>query len=141
MSRKMLLAVAAIIALLAGCTPDSAPEDQPSLQSTSWTLTALGDVGNVSPALENSEVTIEFDAGEVSGSAGCNQYFGSYSAGRDGTFSVDNMAWTEMACLEPGVMEQEQEYLSTLLEAESYAATDTSLTITGGGRQLEFVTQ
>jgi len=93
------------------------------------------------PALETADVTIEFDADEVSGCAGCNLYSGSYSARKDGTFSVDNVAWTEMACLEPGVMKQEQQFLNTLLQAKSYDVSDDTLTIGGGGGSLVFAPQ
>ena len=93
------------------------------------------------PALETADVTIEFDADEVSGCAGCNLYSGSYSARKDGTFSVDNVAWTEMACLEPGVMKQEQQFLNTLLQAKSYDVSDDTLTIGGDGGSLVFAPQ
>lgn len=123
--------------LLAGCAP-GAQEAQPPLQSTTWTLAAMGPDDNVSPVLATTEVTIEFDAGEVAGSAGCNLYFGAYSDEADGTFSVSEVAWTERACLEPGVMEQEQRYLEALLAADSYEVTNGTLRITGNGYVLLF---
>ncbi|MFW6103067.1 MAG: META domain-containing protein, partial [Chloroflexota bacterium] len=55
---------------------------------------ALDAEGDLSSALPEPEATVEFDAREVSGSASCNQYFGSYSAQPDGSFSVADMAWT-----------------------------------------------
>jgi heat shock protein HslJ len=123
--------------VLAGCSPDGEAA-QPPLQSTTWTLAAIGPEDDPSPALAGSEVTIEFDAGEVSGSAGCNLYFGGYSDEPDGTFSVANVAWTERACMEPGIMEQEQLFLSTLVAAGSYQVAGGTLTIAGNGNVLVF---
>ncbi len=101
-------------------------------------LGALGTEGDLTPALTEPAATIEFDAGEVSGSASCNQYFGSYSADPDGTFTVAEMAWTEMACSQPGVMEQERLFLDILLSAHTYDVTGASLTITGAEGELLF---
>jgi len=134
-SLRIVLLLVALASLSQACAPQEA---QPPLQSTSWTLVSLGPEEEPSPALDTAEVTIEFDAGEVSGSAGCNLYFGSYADEPDGAFSVDNLAWTERACLEPGVMEQEQMYLDTLLAAESYSVVDGTLRIAGEGHVLLF---
>lgn len=128
----------AVVALASACSPGPSDEGQPSLQSTSWTLAALGTEGDLTPAREEPEATIEFDAGEVSGSAGCNQYFGSYSADKNGTFSVAEVAWTEKACPQPGVMEQEQEFLDILLAAQTYDVTGATLTVAGSEGQLLF---
>jgi len=44
--------------------------------------------------------------------------------------SIFEMAFTEMACVSPeGVMEQEQEFLTILANAQSFQADDTTLTI------------
>ncbi|GAI10618.1 unnamed protein product, partial [marine sediment metagenome] len=79
--------------------------------------------------------------GEVSGSAGCNTYFAGYEV-RGSKLSIFEMAFTEMACVSPeGVMEQEQEFLTILANAQSFQADDTTLTIyCSGGQQLYFTT-
>ncbi|MFW6056088.1 MAG: META domain-containing protein [Chloroflexota bacterium] len=133
---SMLLMAA--ITMAGACGPGAPDESQPPLQSTSWKLGALGTEGDLSPALAEPEATIEFDAGEVSGTASCNQYFGSYSAEADGSFSVAEVEWTEMACTQPGVMEQEKLFLDILLSAHTYDVTSASLTITGTEGQLLF---
>jgi len=66
--------------------------------------------------LADTLTTATFDStkGQVTGSAGCNTYFGSYDANKS-KLTIGVIAATEMYCLEPeGVMDQEQEYLKIL---------------------------
>ena len=79
--------------------------------------------------------------GEVSGSAGCNTYWAGYEV-KGSKLSIFEMVFTEMACISPeGVMEQEQVFLSLLAKAQSFEADDTTLTIfCSGGQQLYFTT-
>ena len=112
-----------------------------ALEQNEWSLNSYGEQNNPEQVLDGAEITAKFDKskGEVNGSGGCNTYFASYEI--DGNkLSISNLAWTERACLSPaGIMEQEQEFLSLLADAESYQIDDTSLTITClGGRQLYF---
>jgi len=113
-----------------------------ALERNEWSLNSYGEQNNPEQVLDGAEITAKFDKskGEVSGSGGCNTYFASYKI--DGNnLSISNLAWTERACLSPeGVMEQEQEFLSLLGNAESFQADDTSLTITcSDGRNLYFI--
>jgi heat shock protein HslJ len=114
------------------------------LYDTKWFLRSYGEQGNLEAIIDGSEITATFNGaeGEVSGSAGCNTYFASYEVKGSNELVVSEMAWTEMACLSPeGVMEQEQEFLSLLDNAQSFQADDTTLTIvTSDGQQLYFTT-
>ena len=75
-----------------------------TLDGTSWTLTTL----NGQPALKDTTVTLNFMAGKVVGSDGCNNYNGSYTA--DGTnIKFNQLASTMMACPEP-IMKQATTY-------------------------------
>jgi len=112
------------------------PEIEPALKGTSWVLEAYGEPGNLTPALAGTDVTLEFLAIELNGNAGCNSYFGSYTSKTDGSLEVNDLANTEMACMEPGVMNQETEYLTTLRQAENYVVVGATLRIIGGGRLL-----
>ena len=112
-----------------------------TLEQNKWSLNSYGDQNNPEQVLDGTEITATFDKakGEVSGSGGCNTYFATYEI--DGNnLSISNLAWTERACLSPvGVMEQEQEFLSLLANAESFQVNDTTLTITcSDGRNLYF---
>jgi heat shock protein HslJ len=93
--------------------------------------------------IEGTEITAVFnsDKDDVSGSAGCNTYFARHDV-RGSELAISELAYTEMACISPeGVMEQEQEFLSLLVNAESFEVDDTTLTIiTSGGQQLYFTT-
>ena len=133
----VLLSVLTVVGLAACCAPSSILED------TKWFLRSYGEQNNLQAIIEGTEITATFDSsnGEVSGSAGCNTYFAGYEV-RDGTLSISEMAWTEMACMSPeGVMEQEQEFLAILAGAQSFQADDTTLTILcSGGQQLYFTT-
>ena len=112
-----------------------------ALEENKWSLKSYGEQSNPEQVLEGTEVTVTFDSreGQVSGSGGCNTYFASYEV-KGNNLSISDLAWTEMACISPvGVMEQEQEFLSLLGDAESFQVDDTSLTITcSNGSQIYF---
>ena len=95
------------------------------LSGTSWIITSYNNGREaVVGVLEGTEMTATFgDDGEVSGTAGCNNYFASFEADAvAGTFSIGETGSTDMACLEPeGVMEQEQEFLAALATAATYS--------------------
>jgi heat shock protein HslJ len=85
------------------------------LVGTNWVMTSYneGERGLVS-ALEGVDVTIMFDeAGQAAGSAGCNSYGASYTAGM-GMMRIGGAASTLMACADEGVMTQEQGYVGAL---------------------------
>jgi heat shock protein HslJ len=82
-----------------------------------WTVSGYndGESAVVSP-LSGTTLTATFtEDGKVSGSAGCNQYNGSYTLDGD-AIAVGPLATTMMACPEP-VMAQEQAYLAALESA------------------------
>jgi heat shock protein HslJ len=67
-----------------------------------------------------SQVTAIFASdGRVSGSGGCNSFSAGYEI--DGNkIKIDEIAQTEMACLDQKVMEQEQAYFAALAKATVY---------------------
>ena len=132
-----MLPVFTVICLAACSAPNYILDD------TKWFLRSYGEQNNLQVIIEGTEITATFNSakGEVSGSAGCNTYFARYEV--IGTkLSISEMAFTEMACVSPeGVMEQEQEFLAILAGAQSFQADDTTLTIfCSGGQQLYFTT-
>ncbi|GAI59340.1 unnamed protein product [marine sediment metagenome] len=114
-----------------------------SLEDTKWFLGSYGEQNNMIAVIEGTEITATFNSGqdEVSGSAGCNTYFTGYEV-RGSELVIFELAYTEMACISPeGIMEQEQEYLSLLANVQSFEADDTALIIIcSGGQQLHFTT-
>jgi len=95
-------------ASVAPAAPTPSPGAAPTLEDQSWLLAAYR-VGNA--LVETTEgprpARFRFEAGRVSGNAGCNQIGGAYTlAGTSLTFKA-NMAATMMACPEP-LMRQDQ---------------------------------
>ena len=97
-------------------TPAASPLDG-SLWSLDSHTTQEGEIVQV---LSGSDITAAFAAVEMDGSAGCNNYFGSYTVD-DESFYVGTLANTEMYCMQPeGVMDQESGYLAALRGADTY---------------------
>lgn len=118
--------LAAISVLVAACGSDSVADEgpRPSLAGTEWVLTSL----NGLPPIAGTRVTLRFEPdGQVGGGAGCNSYGGSYALTAD-TLAFSDMAWTDMACLDPaGVMDQEIAYMQALQAVTWYQMSDRAL--------------
>jgi heat shock protein HslJ len=136
-SKTVIIIVMAIAGLLAGC--GSSPEDSSSLQDTRWVLVSQGGEA----PLQDTAPSAKFSADQISGSAGCNTYFGTYESS-DSDLSIGDVAHTEMWCMEPeGVMDQEQAFLTALTSVASYrlAAERLELLDGTGGTVLIFELQ
>jgi heat shock protein HslJ len=114
MSRDKLtlstLIAATLALLLSGCAGGN------PLAGTEWELrTFRGE-----PLILGTEFTLSFEQGEVRGAAGCNSYFGEYQVAGE-SIEIQQVAQTEMACLEPeGLMEQETRLLNALREVSEF---------------------
>ena len=108
-----------------------------ALAGSKWMLLSYGTPGSPQAVMNGTKITLEFDAeGGVSGSAGCNTYFGSYEV-KGETLSVGGIGITEMYCMSPeGVMEQETAYAELLPSAGRFEIQDGQLRITGAGGQI-----
>ena len=137
----MKVKILAIILLLSSVIGLVACGSRASIEDTIWKLESYGEMGKLQTVIQDTEITAEFvsSEGTVKGSAGCNSYFGSYVV-EDSQLSIPGpIGATEMYCAEPeGVMDQEQEYLSTLQLAESYEIYDNELRINCGSQVLIF---
>lgn len=131
-SRYQIAGVLFLISLIsAGCV-SLVRQPGPDLKDTSWTL--LSYAGE--PLLPGTEMTAVFEDHQVRGSASCNQYSGSYRL-RGNQLTVENLAWTEMACLDPeGIMEQEQQIMKLFGSAEQAQREDDRLIITTRAEEL-----
>ncbi len=110
------------------------------LEDITWVLESYGEAESLQTVLAGTEITALFDSGEgqISGSAGANNYFGGYQISKN-KLSIQEIAHTEMYRLDPeGVMEQEDDYLKTLQGAESYEISVGKLQITSGNQVLIF---
>lgn len=106
------------------------------LNGTSWSLESYGGKS----LLGDRAMTAIFESGEVSGSTSCNHYFGAYKINGN-QFSVEGLGWTEMACMDPeGIMQQEQEIMALLGDSASYLIDGDKLIIrTSEGYELVFL--
>jgi heat shock protein HslJ len=91
------------------------------LAGTAWSLATLPGHKLVA----NSRVTLQFDAGRVSGTDGCNRYSGAYVV-NGSALLVSPLASTQMAC-PPELMSQGTAFTSALTQARSYRLTDGKL--------------
>ncbi len=100
----------------------------PATPVGSWQVTGLLRGDAFTSLLAGTKLTARFgDDGELSGSAGCNRYTGSYTSGK-GAIEIPPPAATRKACAEPaGVMEQEAAYLTVLPSAVTYRVDGRSL--------------
>ena len=89
------------------------------LNGTRWRLVDLNQ--DQEPVLPDTEITLRFEDGQISGFAGCNDYSGTVSTGEYGpnSMQVSPIAATQMQCPEP-VSNQENTYLTRLGNAESW---------------------
>lgn len=115
--------------------PVVAAPDQP-LENTSWQLTTFISGDAASSLLVNTEITAQFNAGQVAGSAGCNQYFGSYEI-NDAAITFSPLGSTRMACAAE-IMQQEGAFLAALQSASSFQIEGDELTVQHDGGWLVF---
>jgi heat shock protein HslJ len=89
------------------------------LDGTQWRLIDLN--VDQEAVLPDTEITLRFDDGQISGSAGCNDYSGIVNSGEYGlnSLEVSPIAATEMQCSDP-VSDQENTFLTRLGNAESW---------------------
>ena len=105
-----------------------------------WILEFITENGQGKKTVVDTEVTLHFSTEKLTGSAGCNRYFASYQTGDDRQLSITDMTSTEMWCLQPeGIMEQETKFLQWLDEANSYRINDDQLILYGNDRQQKLV--
>ena len=95
------------------------------LAGTNWSLTSFAP-GRV--LIPSTAITASFNGADgVGGSSGCNTYNGAYTV--SGTaLNISGVISTQIAC-EPDVMEQEQFYLASLGQANSFDMTGGQLVI------------
>lgn len=125
-----VLAVTILVALLPGCF--HVENGAWLLGDTSWELTAYGDNKHPDTLIPGTRITLNFspDADSGGGSAGCNSYGGACQVS-NGTISFETINQTEMYCLEPpGIMQQEEKYLRLLASSDKYSVNDSQLKIT-----------
>ena len=89
--------------------------------------------------LAGTKIDLTFEGGAARGAVGCNSYGAAYSH-TGSSMSFETITFTEMACLDPaGVMEQERHYLELLAAVTSCHIYGDRLWLdTGDGQALVF---
>jgi len=92
----------------------------PQLAGVNWKVTSFNNNRHaVVGVLGESSLTLSFKDGQVSGSAGCNNFHGKYST-EGGKLQLGPLATTRRACDEP-LMTQEREFLAALASAVTWS--------------------
>lgn len=133
-----LITMTTLLALsLAACKVINSTAQDP-LEGTSWVLSAFSE----SKPIPGTTLTASFQDGQVSGSAGCNSYSGTYQVEGE-VIQIGPVAITEMACLEPeGVMDQELKFVQFLQDGETFQLEEGQLYIfRADGEALTFAQQ
>jgi len=101
--------------LLSNCAMSNAPYPLPSLPDSAWLAEDIDQAG----VMDMLQSTLKFDVNmNVSGSGGCNRYFGSAKVSGD-EIIFSPLGSTKMAC-SPAVMNQEQRFLTALTAVRSW---------------------
>lgn len=109
--------------------PATPPAQEDNLANTGWTLSSYGKPGAQTPVVASAKTTLSFDAeGRVSGSGGCNSYGGQYRVAQ-GMISFQQVVSTMMACTDPQIMQQEQQYFKALESTGKFEISADRLTI------------
>lgn len=112
------------------------------LAGSSWTLVSFETSKEVLVAATEQPATLIFlEKGEqgnrISGSGGCNRYFGSYTV-TNNQITFSPLGSTRMMC-GPNRMAQENHFLQALSTAERFERNDSELLITYAEGILRFV--
>ena len=152
MERKLLLVIPiaitiiVILLLLPVGVNDNRPNESEQLTEHRWILTDLINDGQTIPLTSPERITIEFEEnGSVSGRSTCNLFSSQYTItveyqifsegaggveekmGMGGTVAFGTIAQTERARLEPGVMEEETNFIRALGQSTQYQVTSATL--------------
>ncbi len=107
------------------------------LDTSVWTLSTI----NTEPLLPGTAITLQFKDGELAGFAGCNSYTGRYTAelAEDGAYTINlgPLTTSRLACPQD-IMEQEQEYLTSLQGANRATVQENRVILDSPPGNLEF---
>jgi heat shock protein HslJ len=127
------LALISLVAVVATACLGSDFAD--SVEGT-WQMASGTVDGEEIPLLDSHPITITFKGNEVSGTAACNGYGGTFDLdGSEITFGA--LAMTEMACVPEETMEAEAMFGTALTRVDTVAV-DGQMTLSGDGVELVF---
>jgi len=137
-----LCAEAAGLVFLVACGQAPAPEPPAAAEEEVEAMVELNTLAGTrwvaetitgEPAAEGVISTVAFAAdGQVSGNAGCNNYFGSFAVEGE-NISFGHMGATQKMCIDEAMMVQEGRFLGALGQAERFEIQDGALLIYSTG--------
>lgn len=130
----IVLALAVVLVACSGSDETiEPPTSTENLDGTEWVLTSL----NGDSLIEGTHITLNFAEGRIGGFAGCNGYSGEYTAADEGILTIPEITITEMGCLEPeGVLQQEVAYVEALRVAVAYRLSEEHLEIENASGEM-----
>jgi len=133
--RRTLVAIGCALALMTACAEPGEQGGDPT--GVAWELIEGRVNGESLPVIDGYPITLSLTDEGFGGTAACNGYGGMYEiAGDQITFT--ELFRTEMACVEEGVMESEEMYLTGLLLVDTFSTSDDTLALTGEGVEVVF---
>ena len=105
---------------------------QTGIENVRWELNELN-----GKRVANSRIYLEFDEsmGRISGSGGCNRFFGSYKFKKT-RFKAFGVGTTKMACMRHGTMETEADFLNALKKADRIKQEGAALLLFSGKKSV-----
>ena len=137
-SRTIGLLLALILILTACGTEEPSRANDPgdSLAiDVAWVLIAATVDGTSLSLDDQYRVTMTIDGSTINGRAACNSYGGAVSID-GGTFSVGDIAQTQMAC-EPAVMDIESEFMQGLFNVTRFARSGENASLGAANRDSQ----
>jgi heat shock protein HslJ len=161
----LAIPIVAIVLLIATLYPAEVVEHRDEIVETSgflerqWVLQSMTSDGQDVVSTTERKITFNINVDNLNGSGGCNSYGGEYDAtgeyrinvmneegvdqliGVGGRISMGQITQTEMACPEPGLMEQENLFFTALRKVTAFEVETNRLKLTSQDEQtvLNFV--
>lgn len=115
-------------------TPTTGNDAVADLENTYWKLIELhGEAIIPQPNQAEPHLTLNPQGNRVTGSGGCNRFFGTYEI-RNATIRFSQLGSTRMAC--PVGMDEEAAFFQALESADRYVITDDTLELYSAEKQL-----
>jgi heat shock protein HslJ len=124
MKKSMVaITIMACLLLLSACYSWGSETTDANLTTPLWALSTIMN----KELVPGSGITTQFTSdGKISGSAGCNQYSGTYTISGTSMQISSTLSSTRMACAQE-IMDQETAYLKALGEVKMYTVSETEL--------------
>lgn len=117
-----VFALLTLTIVLSACAPVQPAASSPSLEGSMWNLSGFRTADSLIPPVSKTQVTLDFEEGQVSGSSGCNGYGANYTLeGNNISFSTEGFVSTLMFCDPQEIMDQETRFLTWIQNAETVA--------------------